>query len=153
MIGLNFLLLLIAYLFITFSILGYGLFLEKVYEKKQLERFRFYWFIRDIFFNSLFYISHYFVSHNIYHNSIIMIVGFILFIFFYKKIFFKKNLNILILIFLISFISLLIYKTHDDFHYYHFPYSYYLTEYPALIGIGQFNHGFRTPSSIFYFNF
>ena len=53
---------------------------------------------------------------------------------------------------LISFISLLIYKTHDDFHYYHFPYSYYLTEYPALIGIGQFNHGFRTPSSIFYFN-
>ena len=38
MISLNFLLLLIAYLFITFSILGYGLFLEKVYEKKQLEK-------------------------------------------------------------------------------------------------------------------
>ena len=56
------------------------------------------------------------------------------------------------LLLLILFISLLIYKTHDDFHYYHFPYSYYLTQYSALIGIGQFNHGFRTPSSIFYLN-
>ena len=81
MISLNFLLLLIAYLFITFSILGYGLFLEKVYEKNNWKRFRFYWFIRDIFLILYSYISHYFVSHNIYHNSIIMIVGFILFIF------------------------------------------------------------------------
>ena len=153
MISLNFLLLLIAYLFITFSILGYGLFLEKVYEKKTIGKDLGFTGLLGIFFLILYsYISHYFVAHNIYHNSIIMIVGFILFIFFYKKIFFKKNLNILILLLLISFISLLIYKTHDDFHYYHFPYSYYLTEYPALIGIGQFNHGFRTPSSIFYFN-
>ena len=64
----------------------------------------------------------------------------------------KEYLIILSVIILISFISLLIYKNHDDFHYYHFPYSYYLTQFPALIGIGQFNHGFRTPSSIFYLN-
>ena len=56
------------------------------------------------------------------------------------------------LLLLVFFVSLLIYKTHDDFHYYHFPYSYYLTEFPAQLGIGQFNHGFRTPSSIFYLN-
>ena len=43
-------------------------------------------------------------------------------------------------------------KTHDDFHYYHFPYTYYITQHSLLIGVGQFNHGFRTPSSIFYLN-
>ena len=46
----------------------------------------------------------------------------------------------------------MIFKTHDDFPYYHFAYSYYITQEPILIGIGQFNHGFRTPSSIFYLN-
>ena len=81
-----------------------------------------------------------------------MIVGFLLFIFFYKNLSEKKYFLILLLLLFVSFISLLIYKTHDDFHYYHFPYSYYLTQYSALIGIGQFNHGFRTPSSIFYLN-
>ncbi|MBD1139664.1 hypothetical protein IDH15_00110 [Pelagibacterales bacterium SAG-MED38] len=47
---------------------------------------------------------------------------------------------------------MLLFKTHDDFHYYHFPYSYYLTQNSLLVGVGQFNHGFRTPSSIFYLN-
>ena len=43
-------------------------------------------------------------------------------------------------------------KTHDDFPYYHFPYTYYLTQNKLMFGIGNFNHGFRTPSSIFYLN-
>ena len=46
----------------------------------------------------------------------------------------------------------IIFKAHDDFPYYHFPYTYYLTENSSYIGIGSFNHGFRTPSSIFYLN-
>ena len=46
----------------------------------------------------------------------------------------------------------MIFKTHDDFPYYHFPYSYYLTQNPLIVGVGQFNHGFRTHSSIFYLN-
>ena len=153
MINSNFLLLLTAYLFITFSILGYGLFFERIYEKKTIGKDLGFTGLLGIFFLILYsYVSHYFIAHSIYHNSIIIIIGLILFIFFYKKIFFKKYLSILLLLLLISFISLLIYKTHDDFHYYHFPYSYYLTQYSALIGIGQFNHGFRTPSSIFYLN-
>ena len=36
--------------------------------------------------------------------------------------------------------------------YYHFPYTYYLTQDKLMFGIGNFNHGFRTPSSIFYLN-
>ena len=153
MINSNFLTLLIVYFLITFSVLGYGLFIEKIYEKKIIGKNLGFTGLLGIFFLILYsYISHYFIAHNIYHNSILMLIGLILFTYFYKKIFIKKNVLILILLLLISFISLLIYKTHDDFHYYHFPYSYYLTQYPALIGIGQFNHGFRTPSSIFYLN-
>ena len=48
--------------------------------------------------------------------------------------------------------SFIIFKAHDDFPYYHFPYTYYLTENSSYVGIGSFNHGFRTPSSIFYLN-
>ena len=44
------------------------------------------------------------------------------------------------------------YKTHDDFPYYHFPYTYYLTQSDLHIGVGNFGHGFRTSSSIFYLN-
>ena len=43
-------------------------------------------------------------------------------------------------------------KMHDDFPYYHFQYSYYLTQMPSTIGIGNFNLGLRTQSSIFYLN-
>ena len=48
--------------------------------------------------------------------------------------------------------SILIFKSHDDFIYYHFPYSYYLTQNKMFFGIGLFGHGFRTHSSIFYLN-
>ena len=41
---------------------------------------------------------------------------------------------------------------HDDFSYYHFPYTYYLTQDNLIVGTGALNHGFRTPSSIFYLN-
>ena len=74
------------------------------------------------------------------------------FLTFYKNLSEKKYFYILLILLFISFFALLIQKTHDDFHYYHFPYSYYLTQNSALVGIGQFNHGFRTPSSIFYLN-
>ena len=43
-------------------------------------------------------------------------------------------------------------KTHDDFFYYHFPYTISLIEFKKIFGVGNLEHGFRTPSSIFYFN-
>jgi len=79
-----------------------------------------------------------------------MFLGFVSF-FFYNK----KNYSEILLtlsIFSILFISIIIFKTHDDFPYYHFGYSHYLTQSNLIIGIGIFNHGFRTPSSIFYLN-
>ena len=44
------------------------------------------------------------------------------------------------------------YKTHDDFFYYHFPYTISLIELKKIFGVGNLEHGFRTPSSIFYLN-
>jgi len=43
-------------------------------------------------------------------------------------------------------------KNHDDFYYYHFSYTLSLIEYKKILGLGLLNHGFRTPSSIFYLN-
>ena len=64
----------------------------------------------------------------------------------------KKYLKFIIPIFTILIIALLSAKTHDDFPYYHFPYTFYLTQENLIIGTGNLNHGFRTPSSIFYLN-
>ena len=38
------------------------------------------------------------------------------------------------------------------FSYYHYPYSYFLTQFEHPIGFGHLNNGFRNPSSIFFLN-
>ena len=50
---------------------------------------------------------------------------------------------------LISFFG---FKTHDDFPYYHFPYTNYLTTSEIIVGVGNYDPSWRYPSSIFYFN-
>jgi len=73
--------------------------------------------------------------------------------------YFKKNIKNFIpqiynflVIFVILFISSIIFKMHDDFSYYHFPYSYILTQHNLILGLGNLDLGFRTPSSLFYLN-
>ena len=44
------------------------------------------------------------------------------------------------------------YKNHDDFFYYHFPYALILTNFEKIFGLGLMGHGYRKPSSIFYLN-
>ena len=39
---------------------------------------------------------------------------------------------------------------HDDFPYYHFPYSYLLTQIEHPLGLGQLNNGFKNHSSLFF---
>ena len=96
------------------------------------------------------YLSSLFISHSELHNFLILLLG--LFCFFYFK--FKNNdqNKLLSLLLIVYFLGFLIFKTHDDFPYYHFNYSYYLTQMPTTMGIGNFNLGLRTPSSIFYLN-
>ncbi|WP_440932446.1 hypothetical protein [Candidatus Pelagibacter sp.] len=139
------------YFVILFSILGYGLTFQNYFFKYYNINLGIIGLIGIFILIIYSYVSHYFISHNYWHNSIILIIGLILFLVFFQKIQ-KEKLFLFSSIFLILFISLIIFKTHDDFPYYHFPYTYYLSQEPLIVGIGSFNHGFRTHSSIFYLN-
>ena len=151
--SLNLLTFLFFYFFIINSVIGYGYFVAKI-NKIEIKFFDHgYLGLLGIFFLLIIsFVSHYFIAHNYTHNSIILIFGFLFFVYFFLKEKKKNEIINLNLFFLLIFISFIIFKSHDDFSYYHFQYIYYLTQSDILIGIGNFNHGFRTVSSIFYLN-
>ena len=142
----------IYYFFIPISLIGYGLFFFSINKKLRISSCLGYAGLCGIILICIYsYISSYFYAHNETHNFVLLIIGLINFF-----LFGKKNINkhqiILVSFLLIYFISILVFKTHDDFPYYHFQYSYYLTQMPSIVGLGNFNLGMRTPSSIFYMN-
>ena len=92
-----------------------------------------------------------FVPHNFFHNLLLHFFG-VLFFIFYKikdKKYFIKFI-FLISLFLIS--ALLISKTHDDFSYYHLPFTKYLTEHKIIFGMSNIGHGYKLISSLFFLN-
>ena len=153
---LNILIFIIFYFAIIFSVLGYGYLAINFAKNKYISNdLGYIGLVGILFLIIISYISHFFVSHNYIFNSLILIIGLLLFIsqiLKNKKFIEKKNIKILILVFIILFLGIMMYKTHDDFPYYHFPYTYYLTQSDIHIGVGNFGHGFRTSSSIFYLN-
>ena len=147
---------LITFTFFYFAIItsavGYGLLIASVANLKNRHYSKGYLGLFGVFFLILYsYLSHFFISHNYINNLIVLVLGLIIFFYYFDKKY-KNDYIIFYLFFLILFIGFVIFKSHDDFSYYHFPYTYYLTQNNLLIGIGNFNHGFRTPSSIFYLN-
>ena len=151
--SLNFAIFVSFYILIITSTVGYGYFIVNVTKLKKANFSNGYIGLFGIFFLIFYsYFSHFFISHNYINNVLILVLGLLLFIFFFYKDKKKKNYILFFLFFLFLFIGFIIFKSHDDFSYYHFPYTYYLTQNNLLIGIGNFNHGFRTPSSIFYLN-
>jgi hypothetical protein len=140
------------YFFIFYSVIGYGWLFSKIINKKDENNIG-YIGIYGLFFITLYsYISHHFTAHKELHNLIFISLGFLFYIYFLIQSY-KNNLNnhyLFLLIISLVFISSLLAKTHDDFPYYHFSYTFFLTQYDSVFGIGIFNHGFRTPSSIFY---
>ena len=153
---LNTLIFIIFYFTIIFSVLGYGyLALNFSKNKYTSSDLGYIGLVGILFLIIISYISHFFVSHNYIFNSFVLFIGVFFFIFEIlkdKKFLEKKNIKLLIFIFIILFLGIMMYKTHDDFPYYHFPYTYYLTQSDIHIGVGNFGHGFRTSSSIFYLN-
>jgi hypothetical protein len=143
-----------SYFLIAISVIGYGL-LFKSFQNSQ-EKINFgYAGMYGLFILIIYsYLSSFFIAHSIYHNTIIIILGLLLFLLKITKIykFNKQGLLLLFLIFSILYISALAYKTNEDFPYYHFNYTVLLTEKPSMLGVGAFNYGFRTPSSLFYIN-
>ena len=139
------------YSLILATILGFGNLTSYIFNKQSsLSELGF----RGLLFLILIsYFTNFFLPHSFIHNSILVIIGLISFIFFIfnnkidKQIFFLT-----VAVFFILFIGLLMYKNHDDFFYYHFPYTISLITQKKIIGIGLLEHGFRTPSSLFYLN-
>ncbi len=149
----NFLFILIGSFAISLSIIGYGYFFQKIILKNKLDLNIGYLGLFGIFFLIIYsYLSNLFIEHSKVHNFVLIFVGFSIFVFNRFNNFRKNSLKFYILNFIILFIALLIFKNHDDFSYYHFPYTYLLTQHELIIGIGNFGHGFRTQSSLFYLN-
>ena len=142
------------YFIFILSSVGYGYILT--YRQQSLKNFDLGFLGLSGIFSLILisYITNYFFEHNYLHNLFVIILGIISFFYFslrnLKK--FLIEFKILAIIFSILFISLLLYKNHDDFFYYHFQYTLSLIEFKKVIGLGLLEHGYRTPSSIFYLN-
>ena len=145
---------LIFYGIIILSVIGYGLLFQNILSNSIDIEFEYNLLGSLFFLISLSYLTHFFFNHGYIHNLIITILGIISFIFysFKKKLLLKEYLRYICFVFGILVVALLAVKTHDDFPYYHFPYTYYLTQENLIIGVGNLVHAFRTPSSIFYLN-
>ena len=145
---------LLSYFIIIISVVGYGLIFQSILKNYLYLEFEYNLLGSLFFLIFLSFFTHFFFSHGYIHNLIILLTGFLssIFFFFREKKIFKKYFIYILLIFGLLIIAFLTAKTHDDFPYYHFPYTYYLTQENLIIGMGNLNHGFRTPSSIFYLN-
>ena len=141
--------LLTYYWLITFSIIGYGILFNNFF-LKDTNNIGFIGIYGIFSLTLLSYLINFFLPHTESINVLILLVGLINFLVSIKKDLIRKNINLLLIVFTILILFILTAKNHDDFSYYHFPYIHLLTEYPNMIGLGNFNHGFRTHSSIFY---
>tara|TARA_B110000977_G_scaffold201338_1_gene295422 strand:- start:2554 stop:4257 length:1704 start_codon:yes stop_codon:yes gene_type:complete len=143
------------FLLITISILGYGLLFHRLLNIKiDVHDFGYVGLFGIYILLIYSYLSNLIIAHSELHNLLVLIFGITAFIFstYRKNRKYKKEYIFTLVVFVLLFISLIQFKNHDDFPYYHFPYTYYLTQQSFYFGIGEFNHGFRTPSSIFYLN-
>ena len=137
---------------IIFSYLGYGILSFKLLNLNYQNSNLGYIGISGCFLLILLsYITIFFVPHNSIHNIIIIILGILIFLKNYKSIN-PKYLKLLLLFIIVTFSFFLISKTHDDFPYYHLPFSLNLSENKIQFGLGNLNLAFRHHSSILFLN-
>lgn len=150
----NILIFILSFYFLLFSTIGYGIFFNNLCfgkDKNFYERSIFIGFygLFSITFISL--ITSIFLAHTFIHNLFLHFLG-ILLLFFTKADNKLKYLKFITLISITVFSALLISKTHDDFSYYHLPFTKYLTEHNIIFGMGNLNHGYNYVSSLFFLN-
>jgi hypothetical protein len=140
--------------FILLSILGYGIWFCK-FCKINIEEISIGTIgLLGIFFLTLIsYSTNIFLPHSAEHNLVIFLLGFLLILgpLLSYKIFIKKEIKKTLLVSSLLLIGLFISKNNEDFGYYHFAYIVNLTENKIQFGLANFNSGFGTQSSIFYF--
>ena len=145
----------LSYILIILSVVGFGFLPSIIFNKFNISKNLGYYGLIGLFFLGLYsYLSSIFIKHTYLHNSILLFIGLVSFYYYFKKNYrdFKPQIFNFFLIFFILFFSSIIFKMHDDFSYYHFPYSFILTQHNLVLGLGHLDLGFRTPSSIFFIN-
>ena len=139
--------------FFLFSSIGYGIQFSNLINKNLVNlNLGWYGIIGFFLISFISLLTSFFVSHNFLHNFILHIIGFI---FFCSTLWKNKNYyeyKILIYLSLLLMIAAFVYKNHDDFSYYHLTYALNLSENSFIVGTGNFSHGFRTFSSLFYYH-
>ena len=149
----NYLLIYFFAITLSLSIIGYGYLLSRIINKDLLNfNIGYQGLLGILFLTMISYITIFFTKHDYIHNIILHAIGIASFIYYFKKNKIYSELKRLILIFTILFIGLLIIVNHDDFNYYHLTYSLGLTENKIFLGLGNFSHGYKHHSSLFFFN-
>ena len=142
------------YLYVfLFSSIGYGLKFSNIISNNLVNlNFGWYGIIGFFLISTFSIITSFFFAHNYYHNLIIHIIGVFLFCISYLENKKKIEYKYLIILSLCLLIGAYVFKNHDDFPYYHLTYALNLSENSFIVGTGNFSHGFRTFSSLFYYH-
>ena len=136
----------------TFSYIGFGIFFNNIIFKNTKTLNLGHLGLLGIFFLiTLSYLTSLFIPHNSPHNIVVLMMG--VFFFFNNINKFKKlEIKIILYIVLLTLIFLFIAKNHDDFQYYHLPFSLSLSENKISLGMGLLNYGYRHHSSVLFLN-
>jgi hypothetical protein len=150
----------IKYIILLLPILGYGFFFQKYFIKYNRIENKLvslgHTGLYGIFFLVLIsYSTNLFLAHNYTHNLIIFFIGICFFVYFlFKSITHIRKIDSIVFFFLIfiSLFSLVLFKNHDDFLYYHFNFITNLTLEKTEFGLGNFDPAFNHISSLFFLN-
>jgi hypothetical protein len=136
----------------TFSYIGFGVFFNNIiFNNTKTLNLGHLGLLGIFFLITLSYLTSLFIPHNSHHNVVVLMMG-IFFFFFNINKFKKSEIKIILYIVLLTLIFLFIAKNHDDFQYYHLPFSLSLSENKISFGMGLLNYGYRHHSSILFLN-
>ncbi len=136
-----------------FSTIGYGFIFSKYISKDLLLLNIGYQGLIGFFLLSILSIfSSFFFSHNFLFNFVVHLFGIISFVLNFKFKKKKSDIKLLFILIFLYWLGVYVYKNHDDFPYYHLTYALNLSENGFIIGTGNFSHGFRTFSTLFYYH-
>ena len=136
----------------TCSYIGFGIFFNNIiFKHKSILNLGHLGLLGIFFLITLSYLTSLFVPHNSFHNILVLTLG-ILFFYNNKNKFKKSEIKIILYIIFFTLIIFFISKNHDDFQYYHLPFSLSLSENKISLGMGLLNYGYRHHSSLLFLN-
>ena len=136
----------------TCSYIGFGIFFNNIiFKHKSILNLGHLGLLGIFFLITLSYLTSLFVPHNSFHNILVLTLG-ILFFYNNRNKFKKSEIKIILYIIFFTLIIFFISKNHDDFQYYHLPFSFSLSENKISLGMGLLNYGYRHHSSLLFLN-